>query len=419
MSVAGAYVYRGLQSRRSLSPQLVGLLGMTFLALVACTIQWQWPEWGYRTLMLGWAVYAWSVVSATWWVASTMTRPEAQGPPQALIRAAAVWVRLAGIAAVLLGLKLVVVRGPGEDLLWAAAAIAIASAAGATMAVWRRREGWAFAAALGVNLAASLVVWHGHHQVSFGAWWLDLIQANLVASSVVALIWLAARRRLYQLRELRLGDSPLLAAQTALPTIGNVVLLAPPVVWLLGQPAQLPGDAAQQLSATPGWLALVLTTAAAGWYAYQLAPHRALSALVALGLGLGVLCACHAQTLVDNTYWNTWLAYHTLMTAWAVVGLVVLGAGLLAKKIRFGPQLVHDGVSVPMLPAVVPAALVETWVTAIGVLVVLLAVIHPTTDPQHPWWSAGALLATSLMVGVVAIWRRRSAYRPGRRSTSC
>ena len=63
------------------------------------------PIWGYRTLMLGWAVYALLVVLATWWVASLRTLPGAAGPPQGLIRMAAVWVRAAGILAVLLGLK--------------------------------------------------------------------------------------------------------------------------------------------------------------------------------------------------------------------------------------------------------------------------------------------------------------------------
>ena len=164
--------------------------------------------WGYRTLMLGWAAYALLIVLATWWVASLRTLPDAEGPPQALVRAAAVWVRLAGVAAVLLGLKAAFFPHgyDYEDRLWAAAAIAIASGAGATMAVWRRREGWAFSAALGVNLAASLVVWYFHRDArSFAEWWLRLLEANVIASAAVALAWLAAQRRLYQLRAVRPG----------------------------------------------------------------------------------------------------------------------------------------------------------------------------------------------------------------------
>ena len=77
-----------------------------------------------------------------------------------MIRMADEWVRLSGILAVLLGLKTafwsVLTRsGHHDELLWAAASIAVASAACAIMAVWRRKEGWAFSAALGVNLFAN------------------------------------------------------------------------------------------------------------------------------------------------------------------------------------------------------------------------------------------------------------------------
>ena len=102
-----------LQLRGRLRPHAVGLSGMAVLGLLACTIRglqpcWHLnidPIWGYRTLMLGWAVYALLVVAATWWVASLRTAADAAGPPQGLIRMAAVWVRVAGILAVMLGLK--------------------------------------------------------------------------------------------------------------------------------------------------------------------------------------------------------------------------------------------------------------------------------------------------------------------------
>ena len=135
--------------RRRLRPQLVGLAGMAALGLLACTVRglgenWRFnvdPIWGYRTLMLGWAAYSLLVVLATWWVASLRTVPGGEGPPQRLIRMAAVWVRAAGILAVLLGLKAAFWRVAGyQEELWAAAAIAVASGAGATMAVWRRAK---------------------------------------------------------------------------------------------------------------------------------------------------------------------------------------------------------------------------------------------------------------------------------------
>jgi hypothetical protein len=79
--------------RRPLPPHGVGLLGMAGLGLLACTIHVFWPDWGYRTLMLGWGAYALLVALCTWWAATIRTLPDAHGPPQALIRMAAVWVR--------------------------------------------------------------------------------------------------------------------------------------------------------------------------------------------------------------------------------------------------------------------------------------------------------------------------------------
>jgi len=406
ISVVPAIVYRRLQSGRSLRPQAVGLLGMTVLGLLACTVQWlcaswNWYPWGYRTLMLGWATYAWFIVTATWWVASVRTLPDAHGPPQALIRAAAVWVRVAGILAVLLGLKAACFHPGYEELLWAAASIAVASAAGATMAVWRRQEGWAFAAALGVNLAASLTVWYFHRDDLFEIWWLRLVQANVIASSAVALIWLAVRRRLYQLRELTLGESPLLAAQTALPAAGNVLLLIVPVVWLLGQPSYLP-DWMHRLADAPGWLGLLLAAAAAGWYLFQAFPGNLVHMLAGLGLGAGVLVACQSGRIADPPAWNAWCEYHVLITAWTAVAFLVLGIGFFARKLRLPRR--GDG------QTVFPGAAVQTWVTVIGAAVLALAVIYAHEDYAGAWWRIGATIALSVMAGLLAIWRRQSPY---------
>ena len=264
-----------LRLRGRLLPHVVGLSGMAVLGLLACTIRglhdcWGLdvdPVWGYRTLMLAWAVYALLVVAATWWVASLRTMDDAAGPPQGLIRMAATWVRVAGILAVLLGLQAAIHQG---EQLWAAAAIAIASGAGATMAVWRRREGWAFAAALGVNLAASIAVWHFEllRQFSFDQYWLRLVLANVTASAAVAMAWLAARKRLYELRDMTLGESPLLALQVLLPVLGNCVLAALPVTWLATSPGELPRWV-NELASPPGWIGLLLTAVAVGWYLRQ------------------------------------------------------------------------------------------------------------------------------------------------------
>ena len=229
---AGAGAYRRLQIRRHWDPRFVGLAGMGVLALLACTVpNIVLPDgtkldgtWAYRVLMLGWSIYALLVALAAWWVSALRTQPDSHGPPQALLRLAAVWVRVAGIAAVILGIKAAFIHDDVDyERLWAAAAIAIASTAGATMAVWRRREGWAFTAALGFNFAASLAVWHFEEalNLSFDQWWVRLVQANVIASSLAALFWLAAHKRLYALKQWNLADSPVAGSANGIAGAGQ------------------------------------------------------------------------------------------------------------------------------------------------------------------------------------------------------
>jgi len=399
LTAAAAVFYRQIQVGTKPRPDTVGLVGMAVLGLLACTIHGlgpQWgividPHWGYRTLMLGWAVYSLLVVLVTWWVASVRTLPDAQGPPQALLRMASVWVRIAGLAAVLLGLKLAFWE-TGEQL-WAAAAIAIASIGGAAMAVWRRREGWAFSAALGVNLAASLVVWHYQRTLDFEQWWVRLVQANVIASSAVALVWLAARRRLYQLRDFTLKHSPLLAIQVTLTVVGNIFIIAMPVGWLLLYPSHLPGWMTE-LSTAAGWIGMLLCAAAAGWYTHRAVPGNYLHVLGGLGLGCGVLAACYTANFCPPTVWNDWLQYHTLTTAWAALATLLVGVGYLGRNLQLASR--------PMFPT----AIVQAWVAVVGAMVLLLAVIWSAADPAAPWCSIRAIAALSVIAGLMALWMR-------------
>jgi hypothetical protein len=405
---------------RRMRPNLAGLVGMAAIGLLACTVRGLAPNyfgysvdpaWGYRTLMLGWAIYALIVVLAAWWAASLRTHGEAQdgqfGPPQAMLRMAGIWVRAAAILAVLLGLKIAFLNADKatDDQLWAAAAIAIASGASATMAVWRRREGWAFATAWGVNLAASLVVWHFEllHNHSFEEYWLRLVQANIIATSAVALVWLAARKRLYELRDLSVGDSPLLALQIAVAVIGNAVLLVPAVFELLVTPQGLPLWMTEYGNMA-GWLGLLLTAAAAGWYLRQTLPGNMVHALGGLLLGAGVLAACAiSNTTFAATILQEWRAYHMLMGAWTASGAVLFAAVGVSGAVF----LVRPHKSKYVL---LGEAQVEGWVVVFGVLATGLAVGDGIRELHRPWWPAGTMLAVSVVAAATALWRRKVDY---------
>jgi hypothetical protein len=389
-----------LQAGRRLSPNAVGLLGMSVLGLLACTIQNYWPEWGYRTLMLAWASYALLIVVASWWVASLRTLPDAQGPPQALLRAAAVWVRVAGLAALLLALK---VAPWHEEQLWAAGAIALASLAGATMAVWRRREGWAFAAALGVNLAASLVVWHFHYFRSLAQWWITLLQANAIASAAVALVWLAARRRLYQLRELSITSGPLLGLQTGVGVLANAALVAMYTLWMVG-----PQDLAEDFSPfarAPGWIALLLAAAAAAWYLFQVAPGRMFHAVGGFVLALAALGSCAAMPLTGS---YPFLHVRIFADGLALAALLVLAVGWLGRNWKTGDRRPVDA-SEPGQPFFAPAA-VEGWTVFLSAMAVVFALLWCGRDPLGPWPLAAGVLGVGITLGLLACWRDRAEY---------
>lgn len=400
-------------------PEVAGLVGMGALGLLACTVRGllpDLPEWAYRALMLGWAAYAVFVVAATWWIAPLRAPQGAEGPPQGLVRAAAGWNVAAGVLAVLLGLKAAFLHPQAEEPLWAAAAIALAATACAAMAVWRRQEGWAFAAALGTNLAASLVVWYFQRRsrpiLSLREWWVLLVQANSTASSAVALVWLAARKRLYQLREFSVRTSPLLALQTALGVTTTMGLGIFGAGWIVLHPEYV-GSALADLAAPPGWLALLLAGAAAGWYLRQIAPSGLLHVAVGVGLGAGVLLAAwagaHAPKLSVAGWVAPWLGYHVLMVAWNGLAGLVLGAGVLGGKLRLAPQRDLEGAP-SLAELLLPAARVREWVTVLGGLTVVLAAMYAHRDPARPWWSLGTLLTSAVWAGVLAVWQRRAEY---------
>ena len=403
-----------LRLRGRLRPDGAALFGMSVVGLAACTIRGLEsrgfaidPFWGYRTLMLGWAGYAWLVVVAAWWTAVMRTRHDTGGPSRTSPRMAGEWVRVAALLAVWLALK-AAWGSPGEQL-WSATAIALVTAAAATTAIWRQREGWAFAAAAGVNLATSLVVWHfellQHHALE--TYWLRLLQANIIASATVALAWLAARPRLYRGDKLTLGNSPLLAVQLAVPAMVNYGLLMLPVLWMVVSPGWQPEWMAG-LGAVAGWIGFGLTAAA--WYARGIvaAPRSQgqssaiwLHVLSAVGLGTGVLAACSLRRWYpDLPNEGGWLAYHILISAWAATATLLLAAGILGRP--------RDGAA-PATANLGLAPSTAAWLAIVGALSVGFALLHGFYDPFRPWCSVRVVAAIAIIATLAALWLRRAA----------
>ncbi|MBY0523648.1 MAG: hypothetical protein K2R98_09615, partial [Gemmataceae bacterium] len=408
----GAVVYRVRQHVSFSNLWMLGGTGLVAVAFVAVSISSASPMWGYRTLMLGIAAYglAWSLASTP---ALFRSRASDEAPVTALSGPAATWVRITGLLAILLGIKASIWH---QDQLWAAGAIALASVAGAVMAVSRRRQEWAFMAGLGMNVAASLVVWHFQVSVPFYGWWPYLVQANCAASGAGALLWLTARKRLYGTLEMKLSDSSFLAVQIVLGFVGNIVLLGLAAAALF----VMPGSASTTVDVfghAGGGMALLLPMAAAFWHAVRATMPQRFAVFGVSGLLFGILAAASAAPWDTGNY----LCYNVWTVSWATIGLLTLGLGLVAVAFRLtaadqepGEPVAEGAEMNAQPPAFIRFVLesvpqIQRWVEIIGLLVVVLA-MRGTTDPKGPYWSAGAALAVSLMAVGMALWSRRQRH---------
>ena len=243
------------------------------------------------------------------------------------------------------------------------------------------------------------------------------------------------------------------------------MLLALPVVCLLQEPERLPSWATA-LAAAPGWTAILLAVVAAAWYLRQVSPRDLVHVPGSLTLALGVLAACAVRGGKGDSphlcaapfgpfrqmgtvpFSRPWLSYHVLTAAWAAAGLAVLGIGWAGRKLRlagqvdpalavgpsatktlfqdrsvatgtnahptadvgwaFMPDRGSQGFETASQP-ILSGRAIESWVTLIGVLTVVLALCYAAADTAAPWWSFGALLMVSLTFGLLAVWRRRPA----------
>jgi hypothetical protein len=372
-----------------MSLKILGLIGLAAIGLLACSIESAWPGkgWGYRAVMLGWAAYPLICVLA---VTDWFPRPAGESRTSEGTGAAVFWVHVAGVLALLLSLKLAFWH---SEQLWAAGAIALISPAWAVVALWRKREDEVFIAGLGVNLAASLVVWHYHPQ-TLADWWVYLLQANVIAGSLVMLLWLALRKRLYQGPEWKFLSAPFLFVEGAYLLLANAVLLEVPVVLLLLQPEGPLPVSVWRVGEVWGWLALVLTAAATIWYAWQVVPLGVVHLVCGFGVGLGTLAAC----AVGQANAPAWLSYHLLAAVWTLTALAALCLGWTWSR-----QPPHGW----PLPDILGIHL-QPWIRGLGLLVVLLSIRAAlANDPDSPYWPASSTLVVSALLGALAFWSRR------------
>jgi hypothetical protein len=397
-----AVIWRAMRVGRLPLPDGFACLGLAAIGLAACSVHRLDPVWAYRTLMLGWACYMPGLVAAAWVWSRRDRAPGILGPVLAPAVVAS-WIRVTGIAVVLLGLHALRVR---NEQLWVAAAIAVAGAAGAAMAVWRRREDWAFIAGLAVNLAASLAVWHFWDAQPITSWFIYLIQANIIAAAAVALLWLGARRLIYDAADATPRATPLLTAQVSLACGANALLLFGPCIMTILTPWNPLPALLTPIGSPVGWAALAMVTAAAWWHANSRGRSQSGHVLVVTGLLLGMLAS--TSFAIDHPE-QPWSAYHVLLATWMGLGLTLV----VAEPLSRGRDSELGAFSpFPYLASFLALSgkHFRTWMYAVGGLVLMLALRAAMTDPQRPYWSAGATLGAAAMAGAIAIRARSPGH---------
>jgi hypothetical protein len=404
LCAAGATV-RGRQNEGFLPTRVIGLTGLATAALLACTVEWARPGWGYRALMLGWAVFA-----LAWALAPTGERRERAEAHAAVTKTALLSV--AGGLALALAVRAAVLY---HDHLWAAAAAVLVALAAATLALQVRQEIWAFIATAGLVLAASFTVWHANRTTPLSGWWVLMVQVQVVTAAVSALIWLRLADRLYPGGLSRASTSPLLAVLAAACFFGNTVLLGMALVPLLVFPGHIPGQIlprfVEQAGELAGWLALVPMIVVVVSYTRRAARTLVVHALASAGLLLGVLAACTAHHAADQ---ESWLPQHVLTVVWSLLGLTILGASWAGNSLAaVGPGIwpvERRARAAALLGELFPVARSRRWVEAVSLLVVVLALRGAWGDPARPYWSAAATLTVSALLAALALWSRRPVH---------
>ncbi len=362
--------YAGAGLRRRLVPLLTGF-GLLLGVLLACSVARTAPGWPAFHTLAG----AWTGVGVLLLLLAF--------PHGARWRSALAAACVAGLGGLVLWLA---VRVAEAEAFGRAATVAGPVAVLAVgLAVRRRREVWAFVAALVLQLTATFLVLHGQQVDLVPSGSVFLLQTATAVAALFALVWLALCRPLYGVRLPGAWVAPLLALQIVLPAVANVALLAEPLTALVLEPGR-PGEGVVQAGHAAGWAALALTLVAVAVYAGRTLARGATHGLCGLGLAVGVLAACTAARW-DGA--GQWLAYHTLTVGWAALGAVVVAGGWWRAQGR----------------------LVAAWAVLAAALVLALGLRGLAGgDPSAPWGPAATVLAAGALAGGLALWRRREAW---------
>jgi hypothetical protein len=390
LAASGVAVIQLRVTRMHGGAHVLGSLGVGIGVLAACTAaRWDHGDFlAYHVLLGAWVLLAALMLAGGWLdgrfrVLARLLERDAPAPvlSERFVRQ---WVTLVGLPVAALAVRGVLAVGEHPiGPWWSLAALLAVSLLAAIVGIDQRREGWVFAASLGIPATASLAVWHGHLGTPLAEWWLPLLQINLLASAVMVLFWLAGARMLYGKATLSPRTAPLLTCLLLLAILINACLLVTPAARMIAEPGI--ADPLLPAIGTPTqWVALLASLVAMAWYGSQ--AGQGVSVLLLPSLLVGIVAAGLAA-LLDSS--DPWLPYHALMMAWAMIG-IALTALCWVETTESGR----------------PTLWVRLWAVVVGALLLALALRGVRGDPAGAWWSAGTVLGVAVLAGMLAAWTR-------------
>jgi hypothetical protein len=307
-------------------------------------------------------------------------------------------------------------RGPQTGIFRAMGSIAlysfpliIAAAALGIHAVRERSPAFAFATGLLVNLTVTVV-----HVIAVAASnglmnrvvLANSLQLNAIAAACVALVWMATREWWMQtdvaapgaLLPLPKAEGVFLTCQKLIPIFLNAFLIVPVALHLIALPYRA-GPGTFVAGEFNGWLAVLLTVAVVIAFDKLFRKPLSVASLSLSLLAVGSLGAFGAARFGVAR----WAGLHVLLGSFVLIAWLLLLARRLPKYLQN-----DEHKPVTRLWASIGLTFVDDWewdcvlfATAVGAIVVLVALRGPFIDPLGAFWSIGALLATSALAAAL------------------
>jgi hypothetical protein len=288
--------------------------------------------------------------------------------------------------------------------------LVIVSLAFVLFALGIREAGFAFAAAVLINLAVTVA--HVLTVMTRGGSMNRVVMAqgiqyNAIAAAMCAILWLTARHRWAGMARRR--EETLIKVLLGAAISLNATLILPVVFQLIVLPNWV-GIGTSAAGSVPGWLALVLTVIGTALLAKEFNHKIRAEAVFIVALAVVALLAFDASAF----HRGSWFGFHVLLAG-------VVATGWLMLALRIWADGDHSEENHGILSQL-SARLAPYWnpnsefLSAVaGILAVSIGVWSAGDDPTRPLWPVASILAVVLLFAALnwVTYRRSALYVAG------